>query len=533
MQKHDILVKNTSIIITNYEFGQYPRLEKFFEIFDRTRHIYYYKGLYYNKEDKTLTVPRGIDINFLESLFRANATVDYSCDKKTKVLTDTFIKNKPKNDVQKTALKFILGLHPYEFTKTKSQLCINLNPGAGKTYLTIAMASYLMERCITITSSLDWLNQWKREILEHTNMEESEIYIISGGASIAKLLNGMKDIKSIKFFLASHNTIKSYGDKNGWDKVSELFNILEVGVKIYDEAHLNFDNICSIDFHTNTRNTLYLTATPARSQDKENDIYKLYFKNVPSIDLFNSDTDPRTKYIGMRFNSHPSPLVIAQCKNQYGLNRIAYINYLVQSEEFKKVLHQVINKVKVIPGKFLFYIGINEATEYVVNYIKTVFPELVNNIGVYNSTVTENKKEQLEKKFIFSNTKSCGAAMDIKGLKGTIVLAEPFKSEVLARQSLGRTRAHNTIYIELVDEGFYYAMKYYESKKRVFNKYATNCSEIRFKTGELDKFNNDFLEERYNMCRPILYMKRPIIYYNVSVPVAHPINNVRPIKYND
>lgn len=521
-----ITVKFSSIVITDYTLGECPRLENFFSIYDLTRHTYYYKGLEYIEDSKTLILPRGIDINFLESLFGIRAKVDYSCDDYSDVKYPTLIKHKPKNEVQLEALRFILGHIPYAHTKNKSQLCINLNPGAGKTYLTIAAMAYLSSRCITITSSLDWINQWKRELLNHTDMNDNEIYIISGIGSIAKILNGIKDINSIKFFLASHNTIKSYGDKYGWDKVSEFFNMLQVKTKVYDEAHLNFDNICKIDFYTNTNTTLYLTATPARSQDKENEIYKLYFKNVQSIDLFNSNEDPRTKYIGMRFNSHPTPIEIAKCKNQYGLNRIAYINYVVKTENFKKTLNIIINKVRHIPGKFLFYIGINEATEYVVNYLCETYPELANSIGIYNSTITDNKKAQLEKKFIFSNTKSCGAAMDIKGLKGTIVLAEPFKSEVLARQSLGRTRASDTFYIEVVDEGFFYVMKYYESKKRVFHKYASSCSETRLKDQELDKLNDSILETRYNMVTPIIY-NRPLV-----MPIVYHTNLVSPIKYN-
>ena len=53
-----------------------------------------------------------------------------------------------------------------------------------------------------------------------------------------------------------------------------------------------------------------------------------------------------------------------------------------------------------------------------------------------------------------TTTKSAGAGEDIPGLKYSVVLAEPFRSEVLARQTLGRTRDPNTTYIELVDIGF-------------------------------------------------------------------------------
>ena len=75
--------------------------------------------------------------------------------------------------------------------------------------------------------------------------------------------------------------------------------------------------------------------------------------------------------------------------------------------------------------------------------------------------------------------------MDIKGLVETINLAEPFKSNVLAQQTLGRTRDNNTLYKDIVDTGFYYTKKFYESKKPVFQKYASQCIEINLSDKEL------------------------------------------------
>ena len=93
------------------------------------------------------------------------------------------------------------------------------------------------------------------------------------------------------------------------------------------------------------------------------------------------------------------------------------------------------------------------------------------------------------KKFILSTTKSCGAASDIADLAVTIVLAEPFKSSVTARQTLGRCRADNTLYIDCVDFSCYRTREYYQKKKVVFNMYAKSCKEVFLDT--------DVLEQRY------------------------------------
>ena len=78
----------------------------------------------------------------------------------------------------------------------------------------------------------------------------------------------------------------------------------------------------------------------------------------------------------------------------------------------------------------------------------------------------------------------------------TIVLAEPFNSEVLARQSLGRTRDPNTMYVELVDLGFKHIRKFYYDKLPIFNKYATSTSDTMIDQYELERRSEKLKEVR-------------------------------------
>ena len=255
-----------------------------------------------------------------------------------------------------------------------------------------------------------------------------------------------------------------------------------------------------IDCYTNTFITYYLTATPGRSDLRENELFRMYFTNVPSIDLFNEDQDPHTKYAAIKFNSSPSPVDVKKCKNAYGLNRIKYTDYLVHNENFQKMLVILVNMAMKKPGKHLFYVGTNEAILYVRELIYKNFPELIGQVGIYTSiTPIEKKALELEKKIILSTTKSAGVAMDIKNLVETVNLAEPFKSRVLAQQTLGRTRAENTLYKDIVDTGFYYTKKFYEFKKPVFDKYATKCVEVNLDKDELNTRYQDILSERENL----------------------------------
>ena len=328
--------------------------------------------------------------------------------------------------------------------------------------------------------------------------------------------------------------MQNYGSTYGWDKIGEIFKILKIGIKIFDEAHQNFLNMAMIDFFTNVWRTYYLTATPKRSDKDEDKIYQIYMKNIPSISLFDDDIDPHTAYISIKFNSNPKPSDIIACKsNAYGLNHIEYVRYLMRNQRFWDMFDYIFSIVEKAGGKALFYIATNEAILKVRDRILLNYPELENDIGIYTS-ISEDKQFEKSKKYILTTTKSAGAGEDIEHLKYSVVLAEPFKSEVLARQSLGRTRDPNTIYLELVDVGFKQIIKYYNAKKPIFSKYASSCKNLNvdnLKLYELKEETRKRIMDRFKQaikaCPPypqdaIIFTKDrnkklPAIYYDSTI----------------
>lgn len=520
-------VYNTSIVINEYEIGDSPRLENYFRIYEPVTHSYYYLAIYYDEKNKKLYLPRGIDIWFVENLLETNDTkIHVNSFNKYHKSDDIYIKCLPRDDIQKTALRFMLGKKEYNKTEKDSQLSVNLTTGKGKTYITIAALAYTGIRGIVITNSVDWLKQWKDRTTEYTNINAKDISTISGSGNVNRLLNMTEEqLEKYKLFLVTHDTLQSYASKHGWESIGELFRHLKIGVKVYDEAHLNFSNMCMIDFFTNVYKTYYLTATPAKSSDKENQIYQLTFKNIPAIDLFDDENDPHTDYISMAYNSRPTPVEISDCRNMYGLDRNKYTNYVVTKENFHRLLVIVMDlglkATKVQGEKFLIYVGTNKAIAEVCALIETFFPQLVNDIGIYTSIVPKDEKRKaLEKRIIISTTKSAGAAVDIHGLKLTIVLAEPFKSEVIARQTLGRTRADNTLYIDIIDKGFSQCANYYYKKLPVFEKYAKSCKMVRL--------TDEILRERAekilaNVVPQLIPLMTPIYVEPELIPLMTPI----------
>ena len=498
-----IIVSNTHICITNYKMGDCEQLESIFKTYDPITHKFNSFGMYYDELNKKLYIPSGIDLWRIRKMFNQKY-YKREIHHKYKSINNIMIKAKPRDDEQKQALRFMCGLDEYSDNYELGQLSVNLNTGKGKTYCSIASICFFRIKSIIITGSSTLLNQWMGEILNYTNIKQSEIMFLNGSSVCNMIINGnSRKASNAKIFLATHGTLRSFAETYGWDKLNILFEKMGIGLKFFDEAHTNFANMLMIDFFTNVFKTFYVTATPGRSNWKENNIFQLSLKNVPSIDLFDENNDPHTSYVAIKWNSRPTPQQISYCRNMYGLDRMRYIDYVTKQPAFYEMMVIIMDLVTKCKGRVLMYIGTNDGILRLYHWIGTNYPEYLGDIGIFTSLLPkEAKMKEKEKKLILTTTKSAGLGEHIPGLKMTIVVAEPFKSEIIARQTLGRTRDKNTIYIELVDLGFKYTRKFYNDKLKIFNKYATDVSDTHIDQYELDRRSEILTEERkkYQIC---------------------------------
>ena len=225
-----IEVRNSCIVINDYNWGDCPKIENQFRIYERITHQFLYLGIWYDEEDKRLYLSRGIDVWYVEDCIGAKAvyTKDYY---KYDYIGNAKLKVGPRDDRQKEILRFCVGQGEYKNTEFASQLSVNANTGFGKTYISIATIAYFEIKSIIITYSVNWLNQWKERIQQYTGIKANEILLISGSASINRLLK-MEDTSRYKIFMITHSTIKSYSTKYGWKAIGKLFEHLKIGIKI-------------------------------------------------------------------------------------------------------------------------------------------------------------------------------------------------------------------------------------------------------------------------------------------------------------
>lgn len=492
-----IKVRNSCIIVEDYHLGDCVPLERNFQVYDMITHRYNTVGMYYDEVNNRLYLPRGLDIWKIQNYLGERSFDPEPCDRYYQI-PDMLIKYKPRDDQQKEALRFMIGVNEYGSNANEPQISVNLNTGKGKTYCSIATIAYMRIKSIIITGSNTLLSQWKSNIIEYTNLSEKDIFWLDGSTTMNMVINKHSvKAKNASIFLCTHSTLKSYGDTYGWDKVREVFQSLGIGMKFFDEAHTHFTNMLMVDFMTNVWKTYYVTATPNRSDWREDKIYQLSIKNVPGINLFDEDNDPHTEYIAIKWNSRPSAQQISMCKNSYGLDRNKYVGFIIRQPNFWSIMRVVMDLVIKCKGRVLMYIGTNEGVLALYKWIGTHYPEFIGDIGIYTSLLDKQAKlKEKDKKLLISTTKSAGLGEHIEGLKMTVVVAEPFKSEVIARQTLGRTRDSGTLYVELVDLGFRQIRNFYYAKLPVFQKYAIGTSDVTIDQYELDRRSTLLAKDR-------------------------------------
>lgn len=487
---YKINVKHTSIVIENYTLGDKPSFEKYLSVWDEGKFRFNPIGFMYREDTKELLIPRGVNINYIEKEFDTTANVLFTPDPYENVSIK--LKAPPRDNVQKDAIAFLIGETNFKYTKKYTQLLLNLDPGVGKTYITTAALTFLGMKTIVITHIEKIKNQWKETLLDKTDLSENHICNIKNSNVISKLLKDKNP--KYKVYLINHGTISSYAKKHGWQAIGELFRHLKTGVKIYDEAHLNFANIIKIDLNTNTKKTIYLTATFGRTNRYEDRLFNICFSNLVkftaklSNELSKKKKEARkhTIYVSVLYDSKPSLDTQAYMSTNRGFNKNRYSNYQRQCEVFYKVIKYMVKYFLDKEGKLMILSSMIESVESIKDFLNENFGE---NKGIYSyhSKLDNDTKERaLLGDIICTTPLSAGTGFDLPGLR-TIIMAESYSSKIEAKQVSGRLREYSpdeyTFYVELVDTGFKKAHDMYRRRLKYFKDKCAKvlCLDLRNK----------------------------------------------------
>lgn len=473
---------HTHYVVPNYELGQCKFLEEKLSVWDDTYFKYKPKGFIYNKEKKELYIERGVDPEFLKNTLKMEMDVEYCADKAATTSFRLFAG--PRDEYQKIALAFLLGKDKYSYTRTRSQVALIAPTDSGKTYTTIAALHFMKMKAIIIVGLNRLKEQWIKSVETFTSIKPEEMCDIDGASTIKKI---MKNGSNCKIFFITHASINAWGRNHGWESVHDLFKKLEVGVKVYDEAHLNFDNIIRTDIYTNTKKTIYLTATFDRSDKNESDVFNICFNNIVRYGQEIKKVKRRHQvYIPILYDSKPTLEERTSCKGlKSSLDRNKYSDYIMSKNIIFDVILYALHILRDNEGKILILSSKISSVEEICNFMKNAFPD--KNVAMYHSKQSLEENEKVHDADIISATpKAFGTGIDIKGLR-IIIMLEPFSSNVNAEQFIGRLREYAsdayTFYVEPIDEGFPQSKRMYSKRKKVLKKKCAKILELSYRKG--------------------------------------------------
>ena len=136
--------------------------------------------------------------------------------------------------------------------------------GAGKTIVGIAALALLKKNTLVLTTSTTSVEQWKREILDKTDLDDTMVSTYTGES---------KAISPVT--LATYQIVTYRPKKDGEYPHFSLFNERDWGLIIYDEVHLLPAPVFRITADIQARRRLGLTATLVREDGREEDVFSL------------------------------------------------------------------------------------------------------------------------------------------------------------------------------------------------------------------------------------------------------------------
>ena len=412
-------------------------------------------GYMLDEDRDMLYLHRGVNLEYLRNLLQ-NVRVKYVKAVNARPMNsehEEFIP--PRNKEQIDVINFIAGLDEHSANVNSQQLFLVKTGGFGKTYCAGRAACLYNQKTLIIMHRDQLREQWKKSLHDLQGLTSDDVYEITTSEQLEEIANGYDPDHDI--YLMTHATFRA-GIKRirNLKKISRIPQILGIGLKIIDEAHLEFRDTLMMDFLFNIHRNLYLTATDGRSSKDENVIFKHVFSNTlfykPSSLLTKEKPKKWVEYNIVEINTHALPQIVRYRVEGYRgkMSPASYGKWVIQYDKKKTHIKCVTEIVRIIyerdsTAKVLIFMPLIELCEEVayhlrkhLNYDESFAYDL--NIQTVNSknSKTENE-ENKHADVIVTTIGSCGTGTDIPGVTA-IISCSPFVSTLTAKQVAWRLR---------------------------------------------------------------------------------------------
>jgi len=448
------------------------RIENSLSVWNEVTYSYDFQAFIKDSANNRLIIPNTYTNYELQSMYPNYKIVDErkKCEdymKANKSIKEIKMNFGCRDEIQEKVMKYLN--HSSKLDKYKSmQKYLGLDTGFGKTFCAVKYIVDNKERPIIFVDQESLALQWKDRITKYTDTKPDEIYYISGKPSVDKLMNmSNEEILNIKFFICCYRTltinIKNTGSSSN---ISDLFNKIRITLKVFDEAHVEYVSIFKMDMISNLK-SLYLSATPKRSDVKEDKVYQNIFKTVKILKM-EELVGTKENYHNIavyKWNSKPNLLEENACSTKYGFSMAKYCSYLENKkyDEFEERIYKILfetilanrkkKKTAILFGTLSL---LDKFYDNLIQYCKDQNYKLVINKFTGNTAKEDKLKILDETDIIITTEKSFSKGMDVKNLK-VLINTVPFSSDTKLTQVVGRLRqipGKNVIFVDLNDIGF-------------------------------------------------------------------------------
>jgi len=404
----------------------------------------------YMIEDGKLYLPKGSPISKIERMISTRANYDTEIDPYEKMSKQYKSVYDTRDKLQEDSIEFLT-------TNPNPQLALNIGTGKGKSYCVAYASTQLRDKIIIITPNEGLKSQWIGTYHKMFNYKPKNLMNIAGSSIMESIMDD--SIEPADVYFVNHQTLRSYMTQHNGYSLHKFFKKIKVGIKVYDESHMEFANILLIDFFSNTLKTWYLTATFDRSDKSESICFKRAFSSVDSFGEFESKevTEKHVVYHVVNINSRITPKDRYKVVPVYsGMTAASYGAYAFHRDVNQTAYMAIVNileKIQDLEGKTLIFVPLIDAVDDVVRKLKLDCPG--KSVAAYHSKIPKDEKESaIKKDIIVSTIKSCGVGRDIPGLR-SVISVEPHASKVVAEQMFGRLRPYaenkSTYFFDIVD----------------------------------------------------------------------------------
>ena len=492
-----VTIRATSITVSNGEEAMYmlatlvDMLTYEDEFAEDTKTL----GFLYDKETDTLFLHKGVDIDYLRRCL-GNVRVEYDLYHPYKPMKFEYEEIiAPRDTEQEDVIDFITGQRYHAGNIEDSQVFLILGTGKGKTFCSGVGLCKLKMKTLIIMHRDALRYQWMKSLYTMNGLSSNEVHEITSTEELEAIAKGNLKL-DYDVYLLTHATFRA--SLNRIQHMKDVMNItknLGIGLKIIDEAHLEFKDTILMDFIFNVKRNLYLTATDGRSSKDENSIFRHVFSSCvyykPSAMLTDNRPKKWVNYYGVEVNTHVnkniykyrvvgSKSMTPASYGQWVIKRDKTLQHFKCCRDIVKQLFKEDQYAKLII--FMPLIDLCEECAYFLTMELQKDPEFPYDVDIRTINSKNSKKDnELAKHsdIIVTTIGSCGTGTDIPGITG-IISCSPFVSKVTCQQVFGRIRYCGKIcsYYDIWDSSVPMDKYWYQSRKRTLGHLALNVREL-------------------------------------------------------